>query len=506
MPYSPQRRCILNNGDVEDHFRFRLFFRFCKGNHPIRAVLVVKWLINRIDYLNGLLDSYCEKRYCNIRELDEAEAEEARKSYHSLFKARPSGRTDLYAPLNCEDAPSPEDKTSPSNKPDGIMTTKRDVTHFYLYHCECSTHNNRAGFYVFKYHDVLPGQQFTLFPAYTQLDLMAAFWISAEGNVRIFETGDRGSRPISLMNRTDYITNPFLGPFLNDLISVKPNNEFLSQLPVRNLPIKNKDRTAASNLKDLLTVTTGVECSKNVSKWDPLLSISYLNSIPKINENDVPRLYQYVSNHPNKDDLIWSMYWNLNNCWMDDPCKQYSRGILFYYYYDRLQLGTFATQEKNDETIREYLRLNFLLGQFPNLKIRSIQRLIDECATLRHLFKDQQFIGLPIRFHTVYNVLKTDSNYGYNPINTNGQLLRESHDLHLCLLDYAGDIDRGLCGFYTITDKKTMKRYVAELVLENKYYFLNELKGSYNQDAPQIVIEAVQRQLKEINSRVEGHK
>jgi hypothetical protein len=131
---------------------------------------------------------------------------------------------------------------------------------------------------------------------------------------------------------------------------------------------------------------------------------------------------------------------------------------------------------------------------------------MDELSKLRLLYEEGQFLGRPIRFHQKYNVLRSDKAYRYKWIRTNKQLLKESRDLQLCLLDYAGEIDRGASGFYAITDNKTKQRYVAELVMAGKGFCLNELKGQYNQDAPKKLTDALRKQLKNINCRFESVK
>jgi hypothetical protein len=361
-------------------------------------------------------------------------------------------------------------------------------------HCQLNSKDNKLKFLVFQMVKTSPALKYKVENCTTRL--VAGFWVDGHGNVLVYDLNDSGKRRLSLRNWAKYVDNTFLKPYLSRLISIIPTHEYLSTLPILNYPFKNTDRNSISNLRDLLENFTGTKCSRRCAQLHPIIAWNFLKTSRCIKDSDLSKLFQFVIEHSDHQALAHSLHLkyvlhSLYGSSDDYICS----GVLFYYYLEKIGNGQIEIEGYNlISEIRDYIEQKLYNRVYPNLKIRSVKRLVAENRKSREDYY-QAINPRDITFDPSYNVLTSNSSYKYKYICSQETLYQVGKRLHLCIIFYLEKIANGECGFYLITDQETNKKYVVELVKSETRIVISELKGKFNSPAPDSLKANIQKQL-----------
>lgn len=176
---------------------------------------------------------------------------------------------------------------------------------------------------------------------------------------------------------------------------------------------------------------------------------------------------------------------------------------MFILYYEKRLYPTVEALSEDDEIstmfIRDYVYMVMMssLSQKFNLKIKSSKRIREEHDKISEILYRKKTPKVVIPKNSRFKDLKLPSEFEH--ITTKRRLVKETAVQHHCVWSYANSINKDRCAIYSTVYEDS--RYTLEFRKQRKKYVLNQIKGYRNSEAPDKLIENVEKHLESINKK-----
>lgn len=153
---------------------------------------------------------------------------------------------------------------------------------------------------------------------------------------------------------------------------------------------------------------------------------------------------------------------------------------------------------KEDAVARDYIIDDYVYMTWKykspkkfNLKLKSYKALIRDHDNLVLTLNNKRLPGVKIPKNSVFNNVKLPENF--ERIKTKNRLLMETHMQKHCVASYAELINKDKCSIYSTVYNN--KRYTIEIRKRRKKFYIAQIKGMFNSDAPTELIELINSEL-----------
>lgn len=152
----------------------------------------------------------------------------------------------------------------------------------------------------------------------------------------------------------------------------------------------------------------------------------------------------------------------------------------------------------SSQEIRDYVSISLQLGKKINTKIKSLKRLMEEHDRVSRLVVDSTVPQ--IKVSKKYPDIQNDEGFIIEKIADKKRLCLESSIQKHCVKTYASVINSGKSCIYSFLDVSSSLRYTIEvksipLVNKKQLFVLNQIKGKFNSNPSNSVMERVDKTL-----------
>lgn len=259
--------------------------------------------------------------------------------------------------------------------------------------------------------------------------------------------------------------------------------DIISELKESSIPlaIPIKDIFVYTNKKSLIEAhCSGLLLPKSFNSFN--LHFGYILAKAKkyVNEEDWQKLYitkDIFNSNINGLLLRYNVYEQVQE--------------LFKAYYKLTLTQQDATRRHYMIDDYVYMTWKYVSPKKFNLKLKSYNALIREHDNIILLINNKRTPSLKIPKDSVFKNVKLPENF--ERIKTKNRLLMESHMQKHCVASYAEFINKDKCSIYSTIYND--KRYTIEIRKRRNKFYIAQIKGMFNADAPSELIEFINSKL-----------
>lgn len=258
------------------------------------------------------------------------------------------------------------------------------------------------------------------------------------------------------------------------------NKEFFEQRIYA--PIKINDvweyRTKYELLKDYCK---DYDIPKNINRYKIQLAYILIKCQKYVLKNEYQKLFNLISNY-------------YESYFFKGTQKEQIKQSLFIYYKLNIENSIKRELEEQEENIlQDYIamKLTYDKKEKFNLKIKSIKRIINEHDMITVMLRNKKTPKVKIPKESKFKMLKLP-NY-FERIKNRKRLIVESVMQNNCVWSYADKINKDKSAIYSVIYEE--KRYTVEIKLRRNKYYLAQISGYGNSQAPEELIKKLQEYL-----------
>lgn len=180
--------------------------------------------------------------------------------------------------------------------------------------------------------------------------------------------------------------------------------------------------------------------------------------------------------------------------------RAFTRNFVKAFLNEYIKIRIFGNSAISDEEygiLKDYFRLRENLNEEYNLNMKSFRRLKEEHDRLIHLQNSLNSENREIKFKRNNPFVKFRCPKGMRFLATAKEIADEGRIQRNCVATYISSVASGNCGIYSLTINK--KRYTIRLRMNNKRYYLDEIRGFANVSAEDEVVDYVEKAIEENN-------
>lgn len=256
-----------------------------------------------------------------------------------------------------------------------------------------------------------------------------------------------------------------------------------------NLPIAFESLENCFNKKQLLEYHLNSKLEKNVNKY-PLAYFYYVFKLKKyLDEKDITKLLNL--NNEKKEEIL-SYLDSKSNSKETDRLKYFLFKYCFINFEEFKETGIFIDYFNFHKKLKRKINLNFK-------SIKGFFKKHDELFL--EVMKKQRKTKMIIKKENPFLQLKLPKKY--HMIDTYPKLLLEGNRNKNCVATYLNDINNERCIIYNAVHNN--KHFTLEILrTKNNEFYLKQIKGFVNSEAPNDLVYEINELLKKENKRLRG--